>query len=84
MKQFSVVVAATSTSFGIGKNGDLPWKIMEDLAFFKNLTSATLSPPKVNAVIMGRKTWQSIPKKFRPLPGRLNGDVLLLVSNYLL
>lgn len=42
------------------------------MKFFKELTSRTLDPRKQNAVIMGRKTWESIPAKFRPLPGRVN------------
>jgi dihydrofolate reductase len=47
----------------IGKDGALPWRLKSDLALFKALT---LGKP----VIMGRKTWESLPK--RPLPGRLN------------
>jgi len=68
---FQLVVAATR-SMGIGKAGQLPWKLSADLKYFKELTSATKAPGKVNAVIMGRKTWESIPSKFRPLPGRVN------------
>lgn len=68
---FSVVVAATSATFGIGRKGTLPWKIAEDMEFFKALTTASV-PNKVNAVIMGRKTYESIPAKFRPLVGREN------------
>ena len=49
----------------IGKNGVMPWHLPEDLAHFKR---TTLSHP----VIMGRKTWDSIPPRFRPLPGRTN------------
>ncbi len=49
----------------IGKDGALPWHLPEDLAHFKALTSGHL-------VIMGRKTWGSLPAKFRPLPGRTN------------
>lgn len=49
----------------IGINGTLPWHLPEDLAHFKR---TTLGAP----VIMGRKTWDSLPPKFRPLPGRLN------------
>ena len=49
----------------IGINGDLPWHLPEDLAHFKR---TTLGQP----VIMGRITWESIPEKFRPLPGRTN------------
>lgn len=66
-----MVVAATH-EMGIGKDGALPWKLPSDLNFFKELTMATSDPSKKNAVIMGRKTWESIPAKFRPLPGRLN------------
>lgn len=49
----------------IGANGGLPWHLPEDLAHFKR---TTLGCP----VIMGRKTWDSLPAKFRPLPGRSN------------
>lgn len=49
----------------IGKDGGLPWHLPEDLAHFKRVT---LGCP----VIMGRKTWDSLPGRFRPLPGRLN------------
>ena len=49
----------------IGRDGGLPWHLPEDLAHFKQLTIG--SP-----VIMGRKTWDSLPPRFRPLPGRVN------------
>jgi dihydrofolate reductase len=49
----------------IGLNGKMPWHLPEDLAHFKK---TTLGHP----VIMGRKTWDSLPGKFRPLPGRKN------------
>ena len=49
----------------IGKAGGLPWHLPEDMAHFKRLT---LGCP----VIMGRRTWDSIPARFRPLPGRTN------------
>jgi dihydrofolate reductase/thymidylate synthase len=71
MKQFSVIVAATASTFGIGKNGDLPWKIAGDMAFFKRQTITTVASKK-NVVIMGRKTWQSLPPKYRPLVQRIN------------
>ncbi|KAJ6402829.1 hypothetical protein OIU84_014857 [Salix udensis] len=57
---------------GIGKDGRLPWKLPSDLKFFKDLTLTTTDSGKKNAVIMGRKTWESIPLEHRPLPGRLN------------
>jgi dihydrofolate reductase len=49
----------------IGKDGALPWHLPEDMAHFKALTSG-------HFVIMGRKTWESLPARFRPLPGRTN------------
>lgn len=70
-RNYQVVVAATR-EMGIGKDGVLPWKLLGDLKFFKELTVSTSDPAKKNAVIMGRKTWESIPVKSRILPGRLN------------
>jgi len=67
----SVIVASTIKG-GIGKDGALPWRLPQDLAHFKKITVATTQDGAQNAVIMGRKTWDSIPEKFRPLPGRLN------------
>ena len=49
----------------IGQHNTLPWHLPEDLAHFKK---TTLGQP----VVMGRKTWESLPPKFRPLPGRTN------------
>jgi len=49
----------------IGANGTMPWHLPEDLAHFKAVTMG-------NAVVMGRATWESIPARFRPLPGRRN------------
>lgn len=49
----------------IGKDGAMPWHLPEDLAHFKQLTQG-------HPVIMGRKTWDSLPPRFRPLPGRAN------------
>ena len=52
----------------IGNGNSLPWKLGSDLKRFKLLTVAD----GFNAVIMGRKTWDSLPDKYRPLPDRLN------------
>ncbi|MGB4117431.1 MAG: dihydrofolate reductase [Polaromonas sp.] len=59
------LIWAQSSNGVIGHNNAMPWHLPEDLAHFKKLT---LGCP----VIMGRKTWDSIPPKFRPLPGRTN------------
>jgi dihydrofolate reductase len=59
------LILARARNGVIGANNQLPWHLPEDLAHFKR---ATLGCP----VIMGRKTWDSLPPKFRPLPGRLN------------
>jgi dihydrofolate reductase/thymidylate synthase len=82
-KSFEIVVAATEGNSGIGKDGGMPWRLPGDMAYFKEVTSKVGSPSpssvtqtgtdKIeNAVIMGRKTYESIPAKFRPLEGRLN------------
>lgn len=72
MTDVAAVVAAAASSRGIGYNGELPWKLPGDMAHFKRITMEPPSPEKQNAVVMGRKTWESIPPKFRPLPGRTN------------
>ncbi len=60
----SIIVGMTKNQV-IGKNNQLPWHIPEDLKNFKRLTQN-------NVVVMGRKTYDSIPAKFRPLPNRHN------------
>jgi len=60
-----ILIAAVARNGAIGKDNALLWRLPEDLKFFKR---TTLGCP----VIMGRKTWDSLPPKFRPLPGRLN------------
>ncbi|XP_046328939.2 dihydrofolate reductase-like [Haliotis rufescens] len=68
--RLKLVVAACKNG-GIGKDGQLPWKLKKDMAFFKSITSSS-TQNKTNVVIMGRKTWDSIPAKFRPLKNRIN------------
>ncbi|KAK8090018.1 hypothetical protein PG997_004979 [Apiospora hydei] len=73
--ELTLVVAATR-DMGIGRAGTLPWTgLRKEMAYFARVTKrlpADAQPPAMNAVIMGRKTWDSIPTKFRPLKGRLN------------
>ncbi|MEE6139459.1 dihydrofolate reductase [Mycobacterium sp. 050128] len=59
------LVWAQSTSGVIGRNGDIPWNVPEDLARFKQVTVG-------HTVVMGRLTWDSLPARVRPLPGRRN------------
>jgi dihydrofolate reductase/thymidylate synthase len=67
---FSIVVAVDQ-NLGIGRNNALPWNLPGDLKHFKEVTTHAMSE-RPNLVIMGRKTWDSIPERFRPLPGRIN------------
>jgi dihydrofolate reductase len=59
------IVVARANGGVIGRDGDLPWHLPSDMRHFKELTTG-------HAVIMGRRTWESIPERFRPLPGRRN------------
>ena len=59
------MIYARATNGVIGHNHQLPWHLPEDMARFKRLTNGW-------PVIMGRKTWDSLPPRFRPLPGRTN------------
>jgi dihydrofolate reductase len=59
------LIWAQSTSGVIGRDGGIPWRLREDQARFKELTMG-------RAVVMGRLTWESLPAKVRPLPGRRN------------
>jgi dihydrofolate reductase len=60
-----IIVAAVAENGVIGKNGELPWHIPEDMKHFKELTMG-------NPVLMGRSTFESLPGSVRPLPGRTN------------
>ncbi len=66
------IVVAVDCNGGIGREGRLPWHLPADLAQFRRLTTACSLPGRRNAVLMGRKTWLSLPAAFRPLPRRLN------------
>lgn len=71
MKNFAIIVAVDQQN-GIGKNNTLPWHLPGELKRFSKLTKETQISNKKNAVIMGRNTWDSLPSKFKPLPGRIN------------
>ncbi len=59
------LVAAVAHGGVIGRAGGLPWRIPEDMRHFRELTMG-------HPVVMGRRTWDSLPDRFRPLPGRRN------------
>jgi dihydrofolate reductase len=79
------LILAVTPSLGIGNGGGLPWpQLKKEMGFFARVTKRT-SPStsdsgarRINAVLMGRKTWESIPPKFRPLKDRLN---VVITSN---
>jgi dihydrofolate reductase len=59
------IIWAQARNRVIGAAGSLPWHLPEDLALFRTLTTGC-------TVVMGRRTWESLPDRFRPLPGRTN------------
>jgi dihydrofolate reductase len=73
------LILAATPSLGIGRAGTLPWpQLRKEMAYFKRVTSRVVGPAtaggrtRCNAVVMGRKTWESIPARFRPLEERVN------------
>lgn len=80
MKKRLSLVAACCRSHGIGVNGNLPWRLKTEMEFFTRITSTVLfngnnsgdDNVKKNAVIMGMRTFMSIPPRFRPLKDRIN------------
>uniref|UniRef100_A0A3B3X435 dihydrofolate reductase n=1 Tax=Poecilia mexicana TaxID=48701 RepID=A0A3B3X435_9TELE len=68
-------IVAVCPNLGIGKDGKLPWhpiRLSNEFAHFRKMTATPSVAGKTNVVIMGRKTWFSIPEKNRPLKGRIN------------
>jgi dihydrofolate reductase len=65
MKPRLTIIAAVARNGVIGHDNQLPWRLPEDMKRFRDLTMG-------HAVVMGRKTWDSLPAKYRPLPGRRN------------
>jgi dihydrofolate reductase len=59
------LVAAVARNGVIGRDGTVPWRLAEDMQRFRELTTG-------HPVVMGRRTWESLPDRFRPLPGRRN------------
>jgi dihydrofolate reductase len=65
VSEVSIVVAYAAGNRAIGRDGGLPWHLPSDMKHFRELTTG-------GTVVMGRRTWESIPEKFRPLPDRRN------------
>ena len=76
-RKMTCIVAAADKGMGIGKGGGLPWRLKKEMAYFAKVTQAA-AEERQNVVIMGRNSWESIPKKFRPLKGRIN---IVVTSN---
>lgn len=74
MKKKIHLIAAVAENLVIGKDNDLAWSIKDDMAFFKKTTQDSI-------LLMGRKNFESIPEKYRPLPNRLN-CILTHQKNY--
>lgn len=66
------IIAAVDEKNGIGKNNHIPWHLSGDFKHFAKITKTAQDPAKQNAVVMGKNTWDSLPDKYKPLPGRLN------------
>lgn len=67
--KFNIIVACCKNN-GIGKNGTIPWSEPKDMQYFKNVTTYVEDKNKCNAVIMGRKTYESL--NCKPLKDRVN------------
>lgn len=72
MKTSFALVVAADVEGGIGLDGGLPWHIPEDLKYFRAVTVGEKAEGVQNIVIMGRKTWESLPDAYRPLKDRIN------------
>jgi len=66
------LIAAADRKNGIGFKGKMPWDIKADMTHFQRTTVKTANHAKMNMVVMGRTTWESIPAEHRPLTGRRN------------
>jgi len=66
------LIVAVDKNWGFAKDGGIPWHFPADMKFFSEKTKTVSDNEKENIVLMGRKTWESIPEKFRPLRNRIN------------
>lgn len=74
ISNLNIIVAATnSNGIGVSSSNSLPWKLSNELKFFAKVTSTKpAKQDESNLILMGRKVWDSIPNKFKPLRNRLN------------
>ncbi|KAJ2894306.1 dihydrofolate reductase [Coemansia aciculifera] len=83
-KTITLIAAAATKNNGIGANKTIPWRLPKEMKYFNRVTTAgttagtPTSPAVMNACIMGRRNWESIPDAFRPLPKRYN---IVVTSN---
>lgn len=68
----NLIAAMVDTTQGIGLQNNLPWHLPREYAYFVKMTTKTVDPNKKNAVILGRRCWESVPANFRPLKNRIN------------
>ena len=68
----NLIVALCKSNNGIGSEGKIPWMLRNDLKNFQQITIKTFKPYTKNMVVMGRKTWESLPNKSKPLKNRIN------------
>jgi dihydrofolate reductase/thymidylate synthase len=74
------IIMAYDKCGGIGRDGAMPWpNLTDDMVMFAKHTTSWSYPDERPAVVMGRKTWESLPKRHRPLKGRVN----IVLSNTL-
>ena len=76
MMKIHLIVAGCGESLGIGQEGRLPWRLPQEIKHFAKLTTQQNG---TNAVVMGRKTWESIPPKFRPLKNRCANFIIIFL-----
>ncbi len=70
--QYFNIIVAHDVNFGIGYENKMPWRILEDVKWFKDITTNVDLPKQQNVVIMGRKSWDSLPLVAKPLLNRYN------------
>lgn len=70
--EYDAIVAICNVNRGIGKDNDLPWSLSDEYNYFRRVISTTRDKSKMNAMIMGRLSWESVPLEFRPFQPGLN------------